>query len=681
MSYTAIQITIFVLVILLILASILLLIFPSLKAAGIAFIVLFISIIILKAIESATTNKPTLLNSNLDSPQLLESYIHDANISLNNLKENFDNLNTTADNFFTKRTNSESSAQAIYTTASNALTKVEELRNNSNTIFTNTQQLFDTNSTLVNNMQTSTANSGTSLQNIKNIVNGISPTVSNAGNTFGSSLSTIEYNKNYMYTNVDAVKANISEIQNIFSKAQSNEQTIYDNLQNANKILTDLQTYFNDLINDLTNTPEYSSLNNAKNKATKIREQLNNVVTGYKTSSTTESENIQKIKSLISNLDTSISQVQAYLDNIVAVFTSAGSTNSVRISQSIRDINTVFVKIVATVGSVTYTIPSGTTTPYPITTVTPTLVNGSFSITQLYDKSNVIISSIIDQYNTAIGYYNTVTGYVNDLNTFTTNILNTDIYNSTNSINQNLTYVQNKLLSFFPGSTTPVPNLVYNAPPAVPTISQLPSMTPYVASQISDYYKNNYVQYSGPVDSNGAIVDGGFDLPNQPVIGTLSECQNACNQNNECIGFSREKTALDTEKKQCYLKKLATSVTYNDSVWNSYVKPSKITSWPVSYNKNNYTQLSTIRDLKNGTLLNYNSDLFDSPINGTLTECQNACNQNNACIGFSREKTVLDTDKKDCYLKKFAPSIQNNNDTWNTFVKSGRDSDWKLPTF
>lgn len=68
------------------------------------------------------------------------------------------------------------------------------------------------------------------------------------------------------------------------------------------------------------------------------------------------------------------------------------------------------------------------------------------------------------------------------------------------------------------------------------------------------------------------------------------------------------------------------------------------------------------------------SDVPGNPVRGTLQNCIQACDANNACVAFSRRKAVRDTDISDCWLKR---DIVNNprrrNDaTWMTFMKPGR---------
>ena len=86
----------------------------------------------------------------------------------------------------------------------------------------------------------------------------------------------------------------------------------------------------------------------------------------------------------------------------------------------------------------------------------------------------------------------------------------------------------------------------------------------------TSYNKRDYVQFTV----------GDVDLPGNPIVGSVYSCQDSCNNNGACIGFSREKGALDTGSNQCYLKKAAPGVTRGHPTWNTYVKPSKSSSWP-----------------------------------------------------------------------------------------------------
>jgi len=88
------------------------------------------------------------------------------------------------------------------------------------------------------------------------------------------------------------------------------------------------------------------------------------------------------------------------------------------------------------------------------------------------------------------------------------------------------------------------------------------------------YIKSNFVQFTNT----------GTDLPNQatkpnPMNGTLLECQTRCENEPNCIGFSREKSILDNQTGVCYLKQSAPGLKYNNTTWNTYVKPEKMSSW------------------------------------------------------------------------------------------------------
>lgn len=57
------------------------------------------------------------------------------------------------------------------------------------------------------------------------------------------------------------------------------------------------------------------------------------------------------------------------------------------------------------------------------------------------------------------------------------------------------------------------------------------------------------------------------------MLGTLESCQNACNIDNICLGFSRQKEVSDYDaNKICHLKKAMTSKTYNDSSFQTFMK-------------------------------------------------------------------------------------------------------------
>ena len=64
------------------------------------------------------------------------------------------------------------------------------------------------------------------------------------------------------------------------------------------------------------------------------------------------------------------------------------------------------------------------------------------------------------------------------------------------------------------------------------------------------------------------------DLKNSPINDTLENCIKICDNNPECVGFSREKSKKDSDKGECYLKKdiINNTKTYNDPTWKTYTK-------------------------------------------------------------------------------------------------------------
>ena len=78
-----------------------------------------------------------------------------------------------------------------------------------------------------------------------------------------------------------------------------------------------------------------------------------------------------------------------------------------------------------------------------------------------------------------------------------------------------------------------------------------------------------------------------------------------------------------------------------------------------------YTQRPFVQYSANGT------DLANQPIRQTVVGCQDACNANPACIGFSRGKGVADTVVDNCWLKQAYPNPVFNDNSYQTFVKPG----------
>ena len=63
----------------------------------------------------------------------------------------------------------------------------------------------------------------------------------------------------------------------------------------------------------------------------------------------------------------------------------------------------------------------------------------------------------------------------------------------------------------------------------------------------------------------------GTDLPGQPMIGTVSECQAACSAQPSCLGFSRSKGAAPEDSVKCWLKQNMDTKIARQS-YNTYVK-------------------------------------------------------------------------------------------------------------
>jgi hypothetical protein len=83
------------------------------------------------------------------------------------------------------------------------------------------------------------------------------------------------------------------------------------------------------------------------------------------------------------------------------------------------------------------------------------------------------------------------------------------------------------------------------------------------STQQTSYAPYNFVQYT--------VLES--DLPEQPITGTLQECQNACEKDNACIGFSRSHKSEPNLKSQCWLKKSYPNPSLNDNFYRTYVKP------------------------------------------------------------------------------------------------------------
>lgn len=80
----------------------------------------------------------------------------------------------------------------------------------------------------------------------------------------------------------------------------------------------------------------------------------------------------------------------------------------------------------------------------------------------------------------------------------------------------------------------------------------------------SNYLEKDFVVYSTKTS----------DLPNQPIRGNLQTCMQTCNNNSNCVAFSRPKNIADSQVGECWLKKdiINNKKTNNDKFWRTYVK-------------------------------------------------------------------------------------------------------------
>ena len=79
---------------------------------------------------------------------------------------------------------------------------------------------------------------------------------------------------------------------------------------------------------------------------------------------------------------------------------------------------------------------------------------------------------------------------------------------------------------------------------------------------MGQYQSKDFVVYTAP----------GTDIANQPMIGTVSECQTACANNIECVGFSRAKNIDANSRAQCWLKKTHNNRVNYDPSYQTFVK-------------------------------------------------------------------------------------------------------------
>ena len=78
---------------------------------------------------------------------------------------------------------------------------------------------------------------------------------------------------------------------------------------------------------------------------------------------------------------------------------------------------------------------------------------------------------------------------------------------------------------------------------------------------MSNYSPQDFVVWTAP----------GTDLPNQPMTGTLSACQSACDASSSCLGFSRLKTTADGTQDSCWLKQTLSPPSAGQA-YRTYVK-------------------------------------------------------------------------------------------------------------
>ena len=64
----------------------------------------------------------------------------------------------------------------------------------------------------------------------------------------------------------------------------------------------------------------------------------------------------------------------------------------------------------------------------------------------------------------------------------------------------------------------------------------------------------------------------GTDLPNQPMNGTVAQCQNACDTNSNCLGFSRQTGTNPNNSDSCWLKQNLSNRIGPGQLYQTYVK-------------------------------------------------------------------------------------------------------------
>lgn len=147
-------------------------------------------------------------------------------------------------------------------------------------------------------------------------------------------------------------------------------------------------------------------------------------------------------------------------------------------------------------------------------------------------------------------------------------------------------------------------------------------------------------------------------------IGSLESCKKSCDENPQCNAFVIDQKE---HKHRCWLKNLPLDAKPSyDVTWSTYYKGTPPTAGQatlptqIQYEPHDFVQFT-------GT----DTDLAGQPITSTLSGCIEACESDNTCIGFSREKSKSDTENSFCYLKKSYPSPSFENQYWKTFTKPG----------
>jgi hypothetical protein len=104
------------------------------------------------------------------------------------------------------------------------------------------------------------------------------------------------------------------------------------------------------------------------------------------------------------------------------------------------------------------------------------------------------------------------------------------------------------------------PNQPYNTHvKGSPTGATANQMQPAASSHT--YSVKDFVQYT----------EAGTDLPSQPMLGTVTDCEIACSAQPSCLGFSRSKYSSPDRYDSCWLKKNMNNKS-PQQMYNTYVK-------------------------------------------------------------------------------------------------------------